>query len=569
MKRIKTVICVICVLASLGYSQSSSNNYDLELRKAVLLSDLKTLALEVPKLDGPLARAFAKAEIADAAWTLDRNWALKLLKEAYELTYLTEEEMRKVGTELMGSAPAPPSAIGRARMEVRKRILSVARRDRVFADRLLKDSSVRVTKDDRQMMYAQIARMALEEGDNKAAVHSIEQNISIDPTRMIYVELINDLAIKDRDAADKLILECIANLSSIRPPEKKIALARATPTLMWLVFPNSFFSHTDKKIPSPGADVMRAYVRYVIEYFSAMNRDEPGSLKSARGILLTAWFPLNQYAPELKDEFMQLESLTRTAGKDASLPTKSNEELEEERVRKQKSDALNADQPSDHFIDSMISRGEFETARKLIDKLPEGERKAVLTEQVNAKEAVSLAQKGDLLTSQNLAEQLTRVGSILQVYPLIVQGYVAKKDQTGASAAVHQAMQRLKAANTQPVSSSIRAGMPVEFRPTANEIDGVLSAMTKLAKAVLPIHSLLASEVIDDVVARANASQIDTSQGRTGFDSDLFKSLASKDEIRARSAAESFKDRLRRIVALAAIYQWKAKVLERALLKAA
>jgi hypothetical protein len=103
--------------------------------------------------------------------------------------------------------------------------------------------------------------------------------------------------------------------------------------------------------------------------------------------------------------------------------------------------------------------------------------------------------------------------------------------------------------------------MPSEFRPTAGEIDGVLSALEKLAKAILPIDSLLAAELVDDVVVRANSSQIDTTQGRTGIDSDLFKSLASKDEVRALSAAQSLKDRLRRIVALAAIYQWKAKEL--------
>lgn len=65
------------------------------------------------------------------------------------------------------------------------------------------------------------------------------------------------------------------------------------------------------------------------------------------------------------------------------------------------------------------------------------------------------------------------------------------------------------------------------------------------------------------MVDAANRSEIDTKQGRTGFDSDVFSKLAAKDEIRARSAAENLNDRLRRLVALAAIYQWKAKQLEK------
>jgi hypothetical protein len=79
----------------------------------------------------------------------------------------------------------------------------------------------------------------------------------------------------------------------------------------------------------------------------------------------------------------------------------------------------------------------------------------------------------------------------------------------------------------------------------------------------LPIDTLFAAEIVDDSVVKANSSKIDTTQGRTEIDSDLFKKLTAKDEIRARSAADSFKDRLRRIVALAAIYQWQAKELEK------
>jgi hypothetical protein len=104
--------------------------------------------------------------------------------------------------------------------------------------------------------------------------------------------------------------------------------------------------------------------------------------------------------------------------------------------------------------------------------------------------------------------------------------------------------------------------MPASFGTGTHEFDPVLSGLGKLAKAVLPVDSLLASEVLDEMVGVANRSEIDTKQGRTGFDSDVFSKLAAKDEIRARSAAENLKDHLSRLVALAAIYQWKAKELE-------
>ena len=564
MKTITLLLGFLCLSASVMYAQKASKaSGDETLQKLTLITDLKSLALEIPKLDGPLARALAGAEIADAAWTLDRSWAKNLLTDAYQLTYLSKEEQSKIGPEPPGTPPRPPTGISRARDEVRTRILSVARRDQSFATQLIVDSSAHVTKDDRQMMYAQLTRMALAEGDYPSAVSSIQENMVIDPTQSMLVQLINELALKDRAAADKLILEYIPRLSSAQLVNERLGRVRANTVLRFLVFPNSFFPDPNKRVPRPGPQVMRAYVRHVIESLTALEQREPGSLARERSFLLTAWLPLNEYAPEFKERFTQLEILSRTPGKDASLPTKSNEDVDQEMIRKRETEALNSNEPNPQAIDSAILREDFETARKLISKLPDDERKKQFTDRVNAREAISLIKKGELIAAQNLAERLTSVTSILQVYPLIVEGYASNKDQVGASSAVHQAVRQLKSADSKPSPSNSQFGMPAEFAPTATERDGTLSTLGKLAKAVLSVDTLLAAEIVDEIVLRANASQIDTSQGRTGIESELFKSLAAKDEVRARNAADSFKDRLRRVVALAAIYQLKAKNLDR------
>ncbi|HKO42707.1 MAG TPA: hypothetical protein VJU84_05430 [Pyrinomonadaceae bacterium] len=568
MKRLNLLLLVFGLSTSLAYSQTLVKpDRDGDLQKLALLSEVKTLAIEIPKLDGPLARALAKAEIADAAWTLDREWAKRMLKEAYQFTYPTDEEQSKFQPEPTGAASKPPTIIGTARMNVRRRILSVARRDRVFADQLILDSSPHVTKDDRQMMYAQLASFALDEGNYEMAGRAIEQSMGVDPTQITFVTLVNDLAIKDRAAADKLILHCMASLSAVQLSGRRLSTPRALLTVMWLVFPNSIFPDPNKRIPDPGPAVMKTYVSYTIESLGALEQVEPGSLKRARGILLSAWLPLNAYAPDLKEAFMQLEALSRTPGKDASLPTQSNADKDKETFRKRDSEALNSNEPNDLSIRSLISREEFDTARKLIGKLPDGPRKTEFIEQVNTKEAISLGKKGDLLGAGTLAERLSRTGSMLEVYPLIVQGYAANKDQIGASAAVHQAVRQLKNADTKPASmpySSGTTGIPASFAGSFSTIDPVLSSLGKLAKAVVAVDSLLAAEVVDEMVERANGSQMDTKLGGSGIDNEVFTQLAAKDEVRARTAAENLKDRLRRIVALAGIYQWKAKELETA-----
>jgi hypothetical protein len=532
------ILCLVCVLDVLVYPQSAAR--DRELLKAAVLGDLKTLALEIPKLDAPLARATASAEIADAAWTLDRKWARSLLKDAYELTYPTEEELRKLGPQQPGDAPRELTPIGAARDQVRRRILSVARREKGFADQLITAGADHVTRDDRQMAYADLAVTALEEGDPPGAVHAIQESMAIDPTRLLVMQLINDLALKDRAAADKLTLDFISNLRTSEINSKE-GRARADVVLRFIVFPNSFFPDPNKRIPDPGAEVMRAYVRYVIESLDRREQTQPGSLRLERSTLLSAWLPLTQYAPELKERFMQLEALSRAPGKDASLPAKSYDQLDEELREKRKREALNTDEPDDQAIDSVIFAEDFETARKLLGKLPDGKRKDRLTLKINFKQAVSLARKGDLLAAQGLAERLTTTAAILQVYPLIVEGYARRKDQVNAAALVQQALRQIKKLN--------------------EDSEGTLIPLGKLARALLPVDTLLAAEIVDDIVARANAGSMDTSQGYTWIESALFKELAAKDEVRARSAAESFKDRLRRIVASAAIYQWKAKEL--------
>ena len=159
------------------------------------------------------------------------------------------------------------------------------------------------------------------------------------------------------------------------------------------------------------------------------------------------------------------------------------------------------------MIDSTIVAEDFDTARKLIDKLPAGERKKQSLEKVNTKEATSLVRKGELVAAQNLAERLSTAGSILQVYPLIVEAYATKKNQTGPSIAVRQAVKQLKLLGNKPSAfTSAQLGIPIASLPTATERDGILLSLSKLATAVLPIDTLLATEIVDEIVTRANSS---------------------------------------------------------------
>ncbi len=105
-----------------------ADNNELELKRMALIGDLQILSAEASNLDKPLARALARAEIADAAWALDPDWSKQLLREAYELTLPSDEDAAEGDKRTETSAP-----LARSEQAVRSRVLQIAARDSALA----------------------------------------------------------------------------------------------------------------------------------------------------------------------------------------------------------------------------------------------------------------------------------------------------------------------------------------------------------------------------------------------------------------------------------------------------
>ncbi len=554
-----TIILFLLITSSNGQTGGWISSDEVSIKKLELLADLQALNAKVVKLDGPLARALAKAEIADAAWTLDQDWAKKLLKEAYGLTFPTEEERSRLRNVAIGAAPVLPNATDRARNEVRNRIFSIAGRDRAFANQLAQLGADELGRSEQQFRYARLATDALSNGENEAASRYILQAMEADPTQLLGTSVILDVALRDRAEADRLIIQYIKLLRATPLSMANQSALRTYFILGGLVFPSRSTHPLSGQIKPAGPDVIREYASFLIESIGRLEQNEPGSAQRFRGFLLSAWLPINQYAPELIGRFMELERLSRRPGQDAALPRTSPEETSRASYESRIREALNSDQPDELTINFAISREDFSVARKLIGKLQDGAQKTELLETVNAREAMSLATKGDIAGAERLAEQLGRATSILQVYPVIINKCVAKRDQSCVTASVYQAMKQLKRANTELIAPP--AGIPASVVPGSREFDPVSLSLSRLAKAVAPVNETLALEVLEEMVRAANRSNVDMGQGRIGFDVDVFKKLAPTDEARVRQDAAALNDPLRQIIALAAIYQWKAEEL--------
>lgn len=560
MKRLILLVILISLIAPTYNGQSAAikpSNDDTTLAKFSLLSDLQALEAKSTKLGEPLARARAKAEIADAAWRLDEEWAKKLLSEAYELTLPDEEEQDSLRSKPAGTAPVPPTAIDRARNDVCNRVLQIAGRDKAFAHQLVQLAANKLGKYEEHFRYAVLASQAISGSDKEAASKYIIQAIEADPTLGTAGSVILDIATQDRALADNLIIQYIERLRAFPLATSNRSTIRVFFALNQLIFSLDL---QQRRIAPPSPAVMRAYVSYMIETLGRLEQSEPGYLRRGREILLAVWPLLERYAPELTAAFFELEKQSRNAGDDASLPTlKSMEEAARNRYETRLEKALASDQADEVTINSALSRGDFNKARKLIDKIKDSSLKTQLTETANMREALHLAVKGDLTGAEALAEQLNRATSILQVHPVIIEKCAVKKDQTCVTTLVYRAVRQLKHADIAPPLPP--PGLPASVMVSSQELDPILVSLCKLAKSIIAVNETLALEVLDEAVSAANKSIMDTGQGRTGIEADIFRKLAPINEPRARQAAEDLEDPLRQIVALAGIYQWKAEEL--------
>ncbi len=241
---------------------------------------------------------------------------------------------------------------------------------------------------------------------------------------------------------------------------------------------------------------------------------------------------------------MRVESLSRRPDEDAQLPSAGRRETGKNQYDERVKRSLESGKADSLTINFAISRGDFDDARKMIDLLPDGEEKNRLTEMVNSREALSLIEKGDAIAAERLAMRLVRARSMLQVFPVLIGRAVKKKDAGYATSLVYQAMKGLKG---------------------AEDNDNTALGLSMLAKAVAPMNEPLALEILDVAVQAANDratnSTTSTKIARHTLDAEAFKNLTAKHEMRVRSAAGSLKDRLPRIVTLAAIYQQQAQQL--------
>lgn len=558
MFRLLLISVLVFLLAPAYYGQENSDISDedsLRLQKLWLLSDLKTLETKATDIQKPLARAAAMVELADAAWTLDEDWAKNLLNDAFLLTLPDEDEQKRLRERPVGAEPQIPTSTNSAAMRIRNRILQIASRNKTFVNQLLQLATTRLGNFEGHLNNSMLASQAFSQGEKEAARSFIIDAIKSDPTQGTAALVINKIAAQNRDFADELIVQYLSLLRTAPLSYENRSLLRVQVFLESLIFFPSVLGQ--QEISQPGPSVLRAYSYFVIDRIKQIQQYDPNNLQRARSFLLSAWQPLKNFAPELIGDFGSLEIKTRKPGEEAFYPESFGEiyqKANEKRVQKTRE----SNQPIFADINSAINKGDYDKARKMIDKLEDGSQKTQFLEIVNMQEALSLTKKNDLIGAEILAARLNKSVSILKVYPAIIKVCVERKDQSCVTALGNQAMKQLKKANNTPLSPFTDVPSSLVANTNSNQM---LDNLCKLSLAVAPADETLALAILDEMVDAANKSNVETEKGLVGFDTEIFRKLAPKNEIRVKQAATNLNDTLRQVVALAAIYQVKAKTL--------
>jgi hypothetical protein len=546
---------------------------DYRRQRDSLLADVRALAEESKELLNPLDAAAARAEVASAAWTLDREWSKQLLREALALTFPEEAYRAKLREHAVGSPLTLGSLEDQARGLVRSRVLKVASADPAFA-RELADTTARELGTVQQVgEYTQLAGAAAADGRLDEAGDLIRRAIEAEPTLMDIGFAINAVAARDRAEGDRLMLGYIESLRAL--PLSAFAepggAGLRVPINFLMMLRPSDFPISSAPIPSQpaGREVARAYAAYVIEVATRVEQAH-GDLTQLHAALAMAWPYVAEYAPEYTAQFNALERASRRPDM-PSFPLgtfadikKSIDKRYEDRVKLARETKNSLD--IEVAVNSAIGRGDFEEARKLLDMLTDERLKSQLAEMADEKESLYLTDKGDTAGAARLARQLTHPNSILRAYPPLIRRLAKEKDAASAQFLTYEAVARLKAsaekeAANDPYIPSALASVASSLRLFKQS--RALFALSELALAVEPAGGDTALDVLDALVECASKARVTSEQGSPNFNAEVFARLSAADDARVRAAASRLEDRLQRVFALAAVYRADAERLNK------
>lgn len=557
--------CCVAARAQEADAAAPAANPQTQLRQ-----DLDALALEAGEIDRPLARASALTEVAGALWPLDEARAKGLLREALELTFPDGPDRARLRERAIGDPIHAPTPEESARTSLRARVLRAAARDGDFERELIETTAREAGREAEVLNLSAAASDAAKAGRLEEAARYTRRMMESEPTLANVGWAINEIAVRDRAEADRLILVYLERLRAL--PLSVFERSQHSSLRLSFVLPQVFLpgaaawpGASGASIPPVGRAAVRAYLNFVVETLNRLEQARAGSSAGGRALLMSAWPLVSEHAPELAGHFAQLERMSRPPGQAPAEPP-SRAGMQEYGERSYRERLKTARQTKDPLalemaVSAARARGDFAEARKLLDLLADGALKTQLNEAVNADEVLHLIERGDTAGAEKVARQINAPGAILRAYPPLIKRLVKDKDSSSAAFLAGEAVRRLKRAEEEKTDDTayVPSALAGLVRPPKGS--RLPRAVGDIAAAVAEDDAALGFDLLTEFVRLANKHDAFTENGDPGFDPSAFRALASRDESRARQLAEGLGDRLQKIVALTAVYRRKTDAL--------
>jgi hypothetical protein len=130
----------------------------------------------------------------------------------------------------------------------------------------------------------------------------------------------------------------------------------------------------------------------------------------------------------------------------------------------------------------------------------------------------------------------------------IIEAYAAlitKSDKPAQKISIgYRALEQLRRASNQPETSAMVPAAFAGLAPTGKETDPKLASLCKLFLITVSLDDDLAKSLLQETILSMNSTNVDSSQGRLGFDPNLFKEATKKNQLEVEQVALSISDPL-------------------------
>lgn len=511
------------------------------IAKQSIISNYNSLDSATIKLDGNIARAVAKIEIADGLWLLDQPKAERLLIEALQLIRPELGEQKTKGTAIAGGLYAP-SKIDMSRDSIRRSVFRIAYRDPDFRQRLLKIAAELSGNEDDAKNNMDMAMAALNDGNVPLARQFIT-NAGTGGFNSNLGYTLYTLALQDREAADSILLSLFAELRSQTFTPRTISSMMST--FEWPVFGNYFFAPPGQPDIPASPTVIRAYLILMLDKIEETGRMQPGNFQEMRGTLVSLWRRIVIHAPELTERFMMLEALTRTDPNNSNLPELPSPERQQklddsliERAEKNRN-------PLDveGAIKILIKRKDFGEAHRFARFLQDDRRRIRAADSIHSAEADHNIEQKEFELAESFIPKIADFRIALAVSDRILNHYIKDTENEKARDLTQRVYRRLK---------------------SFEDDTAIAIALGRFALTVSKYDHDTAFEILFESVNILNRTKSDKDQSILDIHPGFFRQMAEIDLDRTKELAAGLHDELRRIAAFATIYKYQAQKLLKA-----